>query len=73
MKYIIPKYIIVLIVAALEKLNVYLVISASNILAINILVICDNTIPTNNPTTNDINPIRKVSKSSIADIFLLNQ
>ena len=55
-----------------EKLNVNLVISASNIFAINILVICDNAIPISNPTAKDINPIINVSISKRNDIFLLD-
>ena len=71
MTYIIPKYIIVLIHAWLEKINSYFVISASNIFATNILISCESNTPSPNPTANDIIPIKIVSKNSIIDIFLL--
>ena len=58
-------------IADLDILKVNCVISASNIFAIKILVICDTTIPKSNPTPNEISPMINVSINSINDIFLL--
>ena len=57
--------------ASLEKMNSYLVISASNILATSILISWDRATPRPSPTASEIIPIRIVSKNSIIDIFLL--
>ena len=62
---------IVFIIADLDILKVNCVILASNILAIKILVICDNTIPIPSPTPKEISPTINVSIRSIIDIFLL--
>lgn len=56
---------------ALEKVNVNLVRSASNILATNMLMNCDKTTPKPSPTIREISPIKRVSISKIVDIFLL--
>ena len=68
-RYIIPKYTIVFIIADCENINLYSVISASNIFATTTDISWEAKIPIINPIPNEIIPIINVSIKSIFEIF----